>query len=289
MSCVNQETGQEEKEKRFYKIDLGSRTKWISKRSPYPQKKLTPTSYVSSHLHANDAAYYSAAGVFAYRITPSKTTPLEVLVGIEDQYDKKSKKPLPDRINFLGGKREEEVRVYVLNLSLSVHLPRHQHIRLLQKDMSATNTAVREFWEESGGILPSPSRARISASIEAVLWYRPGKYALFIHQLDPKEHDLPKRYDELDSKRKAELAEMKKLVWMPIRVDSSTSSLVFDKTAVGYTPHTLLRGIFETPEIVRYVQNSILHSNCTDEDVKDEEIVDNDLVRSLIGSLSLDV
>ena len=160
---------------------------------------------------------------------------------------------------------------------------------LLQKDMSATNTAVREFWEESGGILPSPSRARISASIEAVLWYRPGKYALFIHQLDPKEHDLPKRYDELDSKRKAELAEMKKLVWMPIRVDSSTSSLVFDESSVGYTPHTLLRGIFETPELVRYVQNSILHSNYTDEDVKDEEVVDNDLVRSLIGNLSLDV
>ena len=125
MSCVNQETGQEEKEKRFYKIDLGSRTKWISKRSPYPQKKLTPTSYVSSHLHANDAAYYSAAGVFAYRITPSKTTPLEVLVGIEDQYDKKSKKPLPDRINFLGGKREEEVRVYVCSISL--YLPTQTH------------------------------------------------------------------------------------------------------------------------------------------------------------------
>ena len=76
---------------------------------------------------------------------------------------------------------------------------------------------------------------------------------------------------------------------MPIRVDSSTSSLVFDESSVGYTPHTLLRGIFETPELVRYVQNSILHSNYTDEDVKDEEVVDNDLVRGLIGNLSLDV
>ena len=153
--------------------------------------------------------------------------------------------------------------------------------------MSAANTAVREFWEESGGILPSPSRARMSASIEAVMWYRPGKYALFIHQLHPEEHDLPKKYDELDSKRKAELAEMKKLLWMPIRVDSSTSTLVFDETSLGYTPHTLLRGILKTREIAEHVQNSILSShqqaakNCTVEEI------DNEVVRSLIGSLSL--
>ena len=127
MSSVNQETGQENKEKRFYKVDLGSRSKWISKRSPYPKHKLTSTSYVSSHLHANDAVYYSAAGVFAYRLTPSKKMPLEILVGVEDQWDKRSKKPLPDRINFLGGKREEEVRVCVhscLSLSLSFITPR---------------------------------------------------------------------------------------------------------------------------------------------------------------------
>ena len=62
MSSVNQETGQENKEKRFYKVDLGSRSKWISKRSPYPKHKLTSTSYVSSHLHANDAVYLSEYG-----------------------------------------------------------------------------------------------------------------------------------------------------------------------------------------------------------------------------------
>ena len=42
MSCVNQETGQEEKENRFYKIDLGSRTKWVSKRT-----------YFSIHIHTH--------------------------------------------------------------------------------------------------------------------------------------------------------------------------------------------------------------------------------------------
>ena len=254
MSSVNQETGKEQKS-RFYKVELGSRTKYISKRSPYPQKKLTKASYVSPLLLPGDAAYYSAAGVFAYRLTAKKK--LEVLVGIEDQWDKRSMKPLPDRVNFLGGKREEE------------------------KDMSASNTAVREFWEESGGILSVASRARMSASMEAVLWYRPGKYAMFIHRLHPEDHDLPKKYNNLDSERKAELAEMKKLLWLPLCVDSSSQRLVFDVKGTFNTPHFLLAGILKCAELVKYVQDVILR--CADDEESDAKVV-----RDLIGSLSLD-
>ena len=198
-----------------YTVNVGSRVKTISKRSPYDAKKLTPRCYLERHLRPNDAAFFSAAGVLPYRL--DGTGRVFVLLGIEDQFDKVKRRVMADKVNFLGGKRDAG-------------------------DMSAKNTAVRELWEESGGLLPVESTSRIVESLESVLWFRPGKYALFLHRISEVDADLPVRYAALPEGRRAELAEMKQLLWLPL---DSLLRGKHDGLSFGF----LVRAVFRDPLI----------------------------------------
>jgi len=229
-----------QKRSNTYKVNVGNHIKTISKKSPYDAKKLTQRNYLRKRLHANDAAFYSAAGVLPYRVVTTtkgaqKRHTVEILLGVEDQFDKVKKRVLPDRINFLGGKREKG-------------------------DMSAENTAVREFWEESGGLLGPESTTRVIQNLETVLWFRNGKYALFLHQLCSRDQDLPKRYSAHCGARPSEMREMKDLMWIPLDLSSDQRSSKTGKERIGLRETGsrrigfLVGAVLSSLELKRYFQ-----------------------------------
>jgi len=101
-------------------------------------------------------------------------------------------------LNVLGGKREG-------------------------RDQSAAHTAWREFWEESGRLLSDQEEPFLEHCLRGgqqrrVLWFAPGKYALFIHHLPYPAPQWTMEIVEAYSRQeiREEGSEMMALHWLPI-------------------------------------------------------------------------
>jgi len=160
-------------------------------KNPSPQKPQSPSkyslakaSYISTRLEESEANNYKSAGVLAYRI---KDNNIQVLLGSEPRIEG------PHCLNLLGGKRDKE-------------------------DVDAEYTGLREFIEESGHILTKHQASLYFAfrtKPEKVIWNAHGKYALFLHKLDAEHHDLPEKYNNLQSRGPS--SEMDHLYWLDLK------------------------------------------------------------------------
>lgn len=237
-----------------YTVKLGGKTKTIVKKSPFKKKLLTKHKYLGRRLRENDAMYYSAAGVLPYRIRAKGQ--VEIFMGIEDMYDKVKKKWRKNQINLLGGKRE-------------------------RTDMSPKNTGVREFWEESGGLLGPEQTTRMMRGLDTVLWFNGGKYAVYLYPVDSQDakyfDQLPSMYADARKKGKLEgvTEEMKALGWFRLDLSDAQKSfkgvprvgVVQSDIPKGFHISILTGSIFATPALKAYFRRVGGHGSGYDDAV----------------------
>jgi len=121
--------------------------------------------YLGSSLREEDRKNWAAAGVLPYVRLGANGEDIRILLGRQGPAKRGSSKYW-DALVFLGGKREKE-------------------------DLTARHTAAREAMEETGGLL----FAGRSRSVRGpVLWFPPGRYALFLLEMKPSMVNLPVRF-----------------------------------------------------------------------------------------------
>jgi len=131
---------------------------------------LSRESYVAKDLKEQEAKGYKAAGALPYR--RDEDNKVWVLLGLEQR----NRSDATLYLNLLGGMRE-------------------------RKDKDAQETAVREFWEESGGLLDDKVFHDIVNTLRTsqkrqVFWVALGKYALFAYEMN-HDIDINERYNRL--------------------------------------------------------------------------------------------
>lgn len=124
-------------------------------------KTLSRDCYFNLNGKLNETEFdgYRAAGLLPYQWN-KETNKIFVLLTAEKRTSKGGMVP---SLNVCGGKREE-------------------------KETNPLETAQREFWEETGQLFPLDKWKEKFASCP-VLWYAPGKYALFLYPV-PKDSFL---------------------------------------------------------------------------------------------------
>mmetsp|Transcript_5676 Transcript_5676/g.16210 ORF Transcript_5676/g.16210 Transcript_5676/m.16210 type:complete len:804 (-) Transcript_5676:2762-5173(-) len=185
------------------------------------QRKESRTEYLARLLSNPEDKLWSAAGNLLYQL--SKDGEMSLLLGRPmyqagpTAYINRNK---ANCWNLLGGKRESN-------------------------DATASDTACREMWEESGGLL---SENNLSVEAEETIWYPDGKYAVFIRQVKGLE-SLP-----------TEFAALKRRPWnrnlgMPRPTLDLAWVLLDDITNENNSlrKHIFLRGLFRQTHLVTWL------------------------------------
>jgi HrpA-like RNA helicase/O-acetyl-ADP-ribose deacetylase (regulator of RNase III) len=135
-----------------------------------------------------DVANFKAGGVLMYKIVSGE---IKLLVGLEHRAEGKV-------LNFLGGKRDV-----------------HSLFGVKGTPETVEETAVREFCEESGGVVKeSTVRACLADSAATRIWFGPGKYVLYVTKCPDEHHNMDKDYNALPAWERGAAAEMDSLVWV---------------------------------------------------------------------------
>lgn len=170
--------------------------------APNLRKRCAAASYLATQLFGTECVRYRAAGILYIRRTGADSF---VLMGSEHRTRGRDLKPpnpfMQPFLNCLGGRREKTI------------------------DKSPLDTAMREFWEESGCLLQKSEFLSLRASLDRgapVLWDEDSSYALFVHvtKVDgtPSSiHTLPQRYNQVPLDMRPPGAEMSALHWVSVR------------------------------------------------------------------------
>ncbi|KAK9861809.1 hypothetical protein WJX84_007995 [Apatococcus fuscideae] len=165
--------------------------------------------YIADQLAAGERKRYKAAGVLLYQFMGPKDE-LHVLMGRLDQLAESRFRRGTYRqkknacYSFLGGKENCEID---------------------QSDPQ--RTALRELTEETGGLL-SPTNFPGPKPLPHVLWYPPGRYALYIREVKGLEH-VPSLYEA-----EGRPGDSQDLKWFPI---SEISSVIKGRITRGVLRH----------------------------------------------------
>jgi len=165
---------------------------------PKPKGPVSKFAYIEDELRPDDAKGFRASGIFAYR--RDKSGEWAVLMGSD-----RSRSPVS--LNLLGGRRETADRD------------------------DARVTASREFWEESGCVLPADTRDNMAKSLSRVMWFPDGKYALYLYEMD-HDLDICERLSEIPPEKRPDDCEMQALYWVPC--DSLARLLAVDNSSPSH-------------------------------------------------------
>eukprot|EP01032_Pedospumella_encystans_P008903 gene8903-10521_t len=131
-----------------------------------------------------DIAGFRAAGILMYKIVSGV---VKILVGLEYRVEGKV-------LNFLGGKCNNSQ---------------------FRRRETAEDTAVREFCEESGGVVnPKIVRQCLTDPSTHRVWFGPGKYVLYVVRCPSKHCNMDRDYNVMPVAMRGPDAEMVRLMWL---------------------------------------------------------------------------